>query len=195
MKPKDIVIAAVLIIIIATLFNGCGASENAVKPAANQNAAIQQIVKKAESVSKDVKMVLTGKKNGSQLTVKITLDNPKQKPITSVQTWLGFDADKLQGKQIDTSKTAFSLMAPYANTFDNKNGLVMLGRSSSTPITDKTIEVADVVFDVTAQETIMIDAYDYRDDLTGHTSVNTIVEGLPYNILIKPESPALVINK
>jgi hypothetical protein len=40
----------------------------------------------------------------------------------------------------------------------------------------------------------MIDVYDYRENLDGHTSVNVMVEGTPHNILKKPESPALIIQ-
>ena len=85
-------------------------------------------------------------------------------------------------------------MAPYDNDFDNENGLVMLGRSNPDPVTDQVIDVAEMVFDIVGEGTVMIEAYDYREDLTGHTSANTIIDEKPYNILIKPESPALVIE-
>jgi len=203
MKPKNIAIATLLILIASTLLNGCetiklstekkpAASENVGAPSASQ---IQELVKKAEAVKKEVKMVFEADKGDNQLTVKIKLDNPNQKPITSVQAWLSFDPQILQGKKLNTADSAFALVAPYDNAFDNTNGLVMLGRSNQKPITDKTITVADVVFDLVKNETVMLEVYDYRDDLNGHTSANTIVDGKPYNVLIKPESPALVIEK
>ncbi len=85
-------------------------------------------------------------------------------------------------------------MALYDNTFDNENGLVMLGRANPDPITNPSIHVAEVIFDVVGEGTIMINAHDYREDVTGHVSVNTIIDEKPYNILIKPDSPALVIE-
>ncbi|MFC1734453.1 hypothetical protein ACFL6I_29495, partial [candidate division KSB1 bacterium] len=72
--------------------------------------------------------------------------------------------------------------------------LVMIGRASPEPIISKDIHVAKVIFDIEKEETTMIDVYDYREDLTGHTSVNAIVDGKPYNILIKPDSPTLIIE-
>jgi len=203
MKPKNIAIAAVLILVFSVLLSGCKISAvlPEEKPATAETvgtidtARIEELVKKAEAVKKEVKMVFEADKGDNQLTVKIKLDNPNQKPITSVQAWLSFDPKILQGKKLNTADSAFALVAPYDNAFDNTNGLVMLGRSNQKPITDKTITVADVIFDLAKNETVMLEVYDYRDDLNGHTSVNTIVDGKPYNVLIKPESPALVIEK
>jgi len=203
MKPKNIAIAAVLILVFSVLLSSCKMSAvlpeekpaTAEKTGASSDAQIQEMVKKAEAVKKEVKMVFEADKTDNQLTVKIKLDNPNQKPITSVQAWLSFDPKILQGKKINTTDSAFALVAPYDNAFDNTNGLVMLGRSNQKPITDKTITVADIVFGLVKNETVMLEVYDYRDDLNGHTSANTIVDGKPYNVLIKPESPALVIEK
>ena len=72
---------------------------------------------------------------------------------------------------------------------------MMLGRSNSTPVTDKTIHVAVATFDVLDEEGATIDAYDYREDLTGHTSANTVTDGKAYNILVKPDSPAHIITE
>jgi len=203
MKPKNIAIAALLILIASTLLNGCetpklSIEKKATAPATSvtlNESQIQELVKKAEAVKKEVKMVFEGTKADNQITVKIKLDNPNQKPITSVQAWLSFDPKILQGKKLNTADSAFTLVAPYDNAFDNTNGLVMLGRSNQESITDKTIVVADVVFNLVKNETVMLEAYDYRDDLSGHTSANAIVDGKPYNVLIKPDSPALVVEK
>ena len=200
MKAKDILIATALILTISSLLTGCklietqAPEEQATKPAPPK-INLEKIVKKALAAKKEVNMILTAEKSENQVTVTVSLENPKNKPITSIQSWLSFDAAKLQGKEINTKNSAFELMAPYDNTFDNENGLVMIGRSNPNPITDSSIQVVEVVFDVVADAVVMIEAYDYRDDLTGHTSVNTILEDRPYNILKKPDSPALIIEK
>ncbi len=200
MKAKDILIATALILTISSLLTGCklietqAPAEQATKPAPLK-VSLEKMVKNAMAAKKEVDMVMTSEKSEGQVTVTITLANPQNKPITSIQSWLSFDATKLQGKEINTTGSAFELMAPYDNTFDNENGLAMIGRSNPDPVTDSTMNVATVVFDVIAEGTVMIEAYDYREDLNGHTSVNTIIEERPYNILKKPDSPALIIEK
>ena len=198
MKAKDIIIATALILTLSSLLTGCKLIETkeleVMKPAPSK-INFEKIVKKALAVKKEVDMVLTAEKSENKITVTVLLKNPQNKPITSVQSWLSFDAAKLQGKEINASGSAFELMAPYDNTFDNENGLVMIGRSNPDPITDSSIKVIEVVFDVIAEGSVMIDAYDYREDLTGHTSVNTILEDKPYNVLKNPDSPALIIEK
>ena len=199
MKTKDILIATALILTISSLLTGCklietqAPAEQAAKPAPPK-INLEKTVKKALAVKKEVDMVLTAEKSENQVTVIIALENPQNKSITSIQSWLSFDATKLQGKEINTSGSAFELMAPYDNTFDNENGLVMIGRSNPDPIIDSSIQVVEVIFDIIAEGAVMIDTYDYREDLTGHTSVNTIVENKPYNILKNPDSPALIIE-
>ena len=70
----------------------------------------------------------------------------------------------------------------------------MIGRSASNEIIKSTIIVAEVVFDLLKNETTMLDVYDYTEDLSGHTSVNIILEDTPYNVLKKPMSPILIIQ-
>ena len=203
MKPKDIIIAALIIIILSSLLNGCAliekstpaneksAQNETVKPATD----VQDLVKKGMAVTKDAKLVLTAEKGDGQLKIKISLENPSKKPVTSVQTWLSFDPAVVKGKEVITADSAFSIPAPYANSFDNTNGLMMLGLSNPEPVTSENIAVAEAVFELANDETVLVDAYDYREDLSGHTSVNIIMDGKPYNILLKPESPALIVQK
>jgi len=203
MKPKDIIIAALVIIILSSFLNGCALIEK--KSATNEKPAqaetvkpasdVQDLVKKGEAVMKDAELVLQAEKQENQVTIKISLDNPSKKPITSVQAWLSFDPAVIQGKEVNTTGSSFTIPAPYDNSFDNKNGLVMLGRSNAEPVTAENMLVAEAVFDLVKNETVLVNAYDYREDLSGHTSVNIILDGKPYNILLAPDSPALVIQK
>ncbi len=208
MKPKEIVIATAVIILLSTLLNGCGLIEKSTSDdvsasvtAENQVTklkfpeGINDLVDTAKAVTKEVKLVLDNEKSRDELRIVIKLDNPNKKPITSVQSWLSYNPDDLKGKEIDTKNSAFSLTAPYNNTFDENNGLMMLGRSNPDPVNDESITVATVIFEVLEDATLAVDAYDYREDLSGHTSVNVLVDGTPYNILVKPDSPTLLIEK
>ncbi|MBN2096000.1 hypothetical protein JW752_01220 [Candidatus Peregrinibacteria bacterium] len=199
MKAKDILIATALILTLSSLLNGCAllpqekASEATQPPAPKIN--VEKLAEKARAAQKSVNLAFKAEREEGQVTVTINLNNPEGKPITSVQSWLSFDPNRLYGKEIKTDDSAFSLIAPYNNTFDNENGLMMLGRANPDPLTDKTIKVAEVVFDVRGEGATMIDVYDYQDDLSGHASANSIIEGKPYNLLKKPNSPALIIEK
>ncbi len=197
MQTKDILIATALILTLSSLLNGCDLltlpEKQASAPAQPATPSID--LEKARAVHKTVNIAMKAEAADNQVTVRILLNNPDNKPVTSVQSWLSFDPEYLQGREIDTSESAFSLMAPYDNTFDNENGLVMLGRANPEPVTDKNSQVAEVVFDRKKSGVTMIDVYDYQQDLSGHASANSLASGKPYNILKKPASPALIVEK
>ncbi len=209
MKPKDIIIAAALILTLSSFLSGCqlieSNNETAMKPAAESvmKAEVkkpripqrtQELIAKAEEVKKEVKMTFETEEKDGQIEVSIYLENTAKKAITSVQTWLSFNPELIEGLKMKTSDSAFTLPAPYKNGFDNESGLMMLGRSNPDVITDTKIFVAVATFKVKTEGVAVVDIYDYREDLTGHTSVNTLVDGEPYNILIKPESPAFAVG-
>ena len=203
MKTKNIIIAVSLIIFLSSVLTGCDMFKADIfeaevveteAPKAESQTDIEALVEKAQAVHKDAQLSLEYKQEKNKLSIKVFVKNPNRKPITSVQSWLSFDPVMLKGKTIETSGSAFSFQAPYDNTFDNINGLVMLGRSNSEPITDESIYVADVVFAPLKTGGTVIEAYDYREDLKGHTSVNVLVEGEPFNVLVKPESPLIIIE-
>lgn len=206
MKPKDIVIATAMILIAASFLSGCSllSGEQAEsRPSAEMTQAQKkpsipkrtaELLKTVQAVQKEVKLKLSVAREVAEAKVKIELENPEKKPVTSTQLWLSFDTKRLQGKTINTDGSAFELPAPLANEFDNENGLVMLGRSNPDPLTDELIYVAEITFDISGEGATALDVYDYRDDLSGHTSVNTVIDNNPYNLLIKPETPALIIE-
>lgn len=190
MNTIKILIAGVMVALISSVLTGCTSKEE--KAAA---VGIQRISEAREMV-KTVSLSLTEVESADgSVVVRLTLLNPDKKPITSVQSWLTYNPKVLEGVSIDTKDTAFNLMAPYDNNFDQAFGLVMLGRSSAEPIADKEIVVADLHFKRIGEGAAMIEAYDYRQDLEGHTSVNTMLDGVPVNILIQPQTPLLIINK
>lgn len=155
---------------------------------------VRQLVQKARSAEKETDIILKTEREENKIVVKVILKNINKKPITSVQSWLSFDIKKIQGKEINTENSVFSLQAPYDNTFDNEIGLVMIGRSNPEPVTDEETEIAEVIFEQIEEGSTTIDIYDYRDDLSGHASVNTIADGTPYNIMRPPKSPGTIIE-
>ena len=193
MKSIKLIVATAILILVSTYLTSCKlmtpkaeVTETTLTPA----ESIEQAVK----VIQDVTMRLSADRDNSQVIVKIVLDNPNGKSITSVESWLSYDPDALKGERINVVDSPFEFTAPYDNTFDEVNGLVMLGRANSDPITTKTINVAEVVFELLEDGTTMIDTYDYQSDMSGHVSANMLLDGVPYNVLLKPESPALIIQ-
>jgi hypothetical protein len=194
MKAKEIVIATALILILGGLLSSCQGEEPNRQGKVSKQTAIEAFVLKAVAAKKEVKLALRADRTGDKLKVTVTLENPNLKPVTSVQSWLSFDPSKLQGSSIEARSSAFGLMAPYKNTFDNVNGLVMLGRANPQPVLEKSSLVAELSFDIVKDGTTTIDAYDYQDDLSGHTSANVLEGGKPFNVLEKPDSPLLIIE-
>lgn len=194
MKPKELVIATALILLFSTLVSGCQVVQKTGSGKTAKKTVIEEFMMRAVAVKKEVSLSLKAVRQGAQVKVSVVLENPNLEPITSAQTWLSFDPAMLQGNSINVKESAFGLMAPYDNTFDNKNGLVMLGRANPKPVTDKAIKMAELVFDTVKDGTTMIDAYDYQDDLSGHASANDMVNGKPFNIMLKPDSPLLIIQ-
>jgi len=193
MKPKELLIATGLILTLGVLLSGCQVVEPK-QGKVSKKTVIEAFVLKAVAAKKEVRLALKADRQGDKLKVTVTLENPNLKPVTSVQTWLSFDPSKLQGKTVEARSSAFGLMAPYANTFDNENGLVMLGRSNSQPVAEKSTVVAVLSFDIVKPGVTTLDAYDYQDDLSGHTSANVLEGGKPFNVLQKPDSPLLIIE-
>jgi len=193
MKPKELVLATALIVLLGILLGGCQVVEPTSKKEVGQTV-IEQFMARAVAAKKEVGLKLTAEKVGKTVKVKIALENPNVKPITSVQSWLSYDPSLLKGVSVSAEGSAFSLQAPFDNTFDGTKGILAIGRSSPKAVESKSVLVAEATFEVVGEGVVMVDAYDYQDDLSGHTSVNTLVRGKPFNILRRPESPLLVIE-
>lgn len=187
MNSVKILIAAAMILIATNVLAGC-------TPSDVSEVAMQRI-EEAQEMKKNVSLMLTQVEGQDDVMVRLALNNPEKKPVTSVQAWLAYNPDTLKGVSIDTSVSAFELMAPYDNDFDHDLGLVMLGRSSASPVMDKEIVIVDIHFERAADGAAMIEAYDYKQTMLGHTSANMMLDGNPINILLKPQSPLLIINQ
>jgi hypothetical protein len=200
MKTKQLIIALTSVLLLAGLLAGCDLFKADIlttqepEGQTEDTSDIEALIEKAQSVKKDARLELEYEKEPNKVTVSILIKNPSRKPITSVQTWLSFDPTMLKGKEIDLSNSDFELPVPYETTFDNESGLMMLGRSNPESITDESILVAGVIFAPLKVGSTVLEAYDYREDLTGHTSANAVVDEKPYNVLMRPESPLLIIE-
>jgi len=181
-----------MVVLVTSALTGCTSKKEANNE--SNNVGVQRIAEAQEMV-KAVSISLTEVESKDDVTLRLALVNPEKKPITSVQAWLAYNPDVLEGVSIDTKNTAFDIVAPYNNNFDQVAGLVMMGRSSADPVSDKEIVIADLHFKRIAEGAAMIEAYDYRQNLEGHTSANMMLDGTPVNILIKPPTPLLIINK
>lgn len=167
----------------SSILTGCGTVHGFSKAGITRIYEAQELKKTAE-----LELLPVPSAEG-RVTLKLVIENPEKKPITSVQSWLSYNPDVLSGAALRTEESPFHIVAPYDNGFDQDAGLVMIGRSTETPVDDEEILVAEIEFEKTADGTAMIEAYDYTSDLTGHSSVNMVIDETPYNILLKPDVP------
>ena len=187
MQSLKIILAAVIVMIATNFLTSCSLQRSS-------SVGIERL-EQAQELKKSVSMELQEIKGAGDINVRILLINPEGKAITSAQTWLAFNPDVLEGLKIDTQNSAFELTAPYDNDFDQNLGLVMIGRSSQKALKDTEIVVADLSFKRVGQGAAMIDAYDYKHDLSGHVSANVMEGNTPYNILLTPVSPLFSSNQ
>lgn len=76
-----------------------------------------------------------------------------------------------------------------------ENGLIKIGRSRTGESIDLAeINVAEVVVEKLQTGATVLNFYDYHEDYSGHTTVNAILDGEIYNVLKKPELPAIVLD-
>ena len=187
MSSVKIIIAAAVVLIASNLLAGCSSEPS--------ETGIQRL-QEAQEMKKTVSLYLVAAEDSTdEAVVQVVLDNPEREPITSVQAWLAYNPAVLKGISLDTENSAFELQAPYDNDFDQEAGLVMIGRSSGRAVRDEKIMVAEIRFERTGEGAAMIEAYDYRTDLTGHTSANIMRDGTPVNVLLKPQSPLPILSQ
>lgn len=186
MKSLKIIFAAVIIILVSSYLVGCNL------PGVSSEGAAR--IQEAQSLKKTVSMKLVEVPESDNVKLQLVLENPEKEPITSFQAWLTYNPDHLEGVAIHTDESPFELMAPYENDFDDAMGLIMVGRSTKSPITDEEIVALELELNKLSEGVTMIEAYDYKQDLTGHTSVNKVENEAAFNVLLKPDSPLISIN-
>lgn len=189
MKKFSILIIGLLLSVIT--LSGCSGDQEAQPVHSSAPAGVEvQAPEKTVSLSFEQKRVPEG------IQVSIFLENPEKEPITSVQAWLAFNPSRAEGMKLDVGESDFSLTAPYKNGFDNEAGLLKIGRAAEGFTDKKRLRVATALFKPLRQDgAIMMEAYNYQNDpAAGNASANVVINGVPYNVLKIPESPALVIQ-
>ncbi len=139
-------------------------------------------------------------KQDDEIIVEIHLLNPSQQKIISTETWLTYDPKKLTGLKIDNADSKFDLITPGENEFVPDQNVVRIGRGNTTGgIDEPKVKVAAIHFKVIAtkgSDTTELKFYDFQPNELGHTNVNIISGGLPFNVLAPaaPEPIRLVLN-
>lgn len=192
MDSFKILIATGVLVFLSSFLIGC--SQPNPEDSENVSPALLEELKNAASFKRDVALTLAAEEKDSKVEVKVSLKNPSRHPLTSVQSWLTYDPLTLKGVSIDVSSTPFSLTAPYENAFDEVRGLVRIGRGSEKPVTDLQIQVARVTFQRLRPGVTMVNVYDFKPNLRGHASANVLLRSKPFNVLLKPEDPALILQ-
>jgi len=203
MKSIKIFLAVLMIVLASNVLSGCDARP---QEAAQEVAGLQQVTEErshlpqlamarmdmAQELKKTVELKIELiSESDEMLHVQLQLDNPEQKPITSVESWISFSSDRLRGVRMDVDESLFELAAPYENGFDER-GRLKLGRATATPVKNETIILAELWFEKTLPGPVILEAYDYQYDLSGHQSVNMMHDDVPINILLKPNTPLLI---
>lgn len=184
---------------------GCGksneiipiAQESSVK---NNSPLIQRIeaARKEKQLANDersVGLTLENTKNEDGIiSIEIWLSNPKKNPISSVRSFLAFDTEVLEGKEINIpEESPFTIVAPGEQEFDARNGIVKIGLSTSEGkvVTEEKVLVASVKFFSKNKVFTTIDFYDPGDE--GHTLVlEKSSDGVYRDVLKTPSIPTLV---
>ena len=136
----------------------------------------------------DAELLLTEiHQDETTLQVRISIKNPSNQAVISVQSWLKYDQNALKKAQknaLNVENSDFDFVAPGENEFDEQQGIVKIGRSSiKGEVRTNEIEVAIVTFEKLQQKDSKIEFYDYRSDHTGKTSIRILEDGFPVNIL------------
>lgn len=192
MKTFKIFLAAIVIMLASNLLSGCSTSEISMEELSRLSMAR---IEAAREHRKSVQIMLEKVPAQKGLVLDLKLFNPENKPLNSAEMWLAYNPAHLKGAKFQANESAFDLTAPYVNGFDQDAGLFKFGRATANSISDSTITLGRLYFEKLAHETSFLDAYDYVHDLSGHHSVNMMVDGEPVNILMKPASPLFVSEK
>lgn len=180
----------ILNILIALLLTGCS------NPAQPTKTDLQQSVELTQSLQKTIKANISQIKNTeTSVTLEIFLENPESRQVVSAQTWLAYNPWDLRVVRIETNESDFDISAPGESDFDQTLGLIKLGRSKKQGFLDqKKIQMAQVVFEKLRPGFTNVDFYNYQEDLSGNTNVNINLNDQVYNLLQKPNSPAITIQ-
>ena len=145
----------------------------------------------------ELKPSVTSAVAGNEFDVQVVVKNPDTQNIISIRSWLEYDTSALEGLDVKTDDSPFTLSAPGEDGFDSE-GHAKIGRSNiSGGFKDAEGVVATVRFKVKTASAVntTIKFYDYQVSELGHTSVNIIDAGFPVNILAEqPKEIQIQLN-
>ena len=176
---------------LLTLLTGCHFSTEKTSSETVQSVEFLQNIRKSATVQLSQETI-----SPEKIKIKIMLENPEQKEIISARTWLAYDPAVLNAIEIDTTNSDFDLFAPGENNIDATAGVIKIGRSKTgaQKITSSQIIAAEVIFEKISTVTTSIDFFNYHEDNSGNTSINIQLDDSVFNILKKPDVPALIIQ-
>lgn len=191
MKSLKIFLAAIVILLFSNLLTACSPKETAKSSMSELGMArIEAAMELKKTAELQLKELSTSSPDEKHF--QLILNNPDHQPITSVESWLSYDPSRLDGLEFKANEKQFELSAPYENGFDAQNGMLKFGRSTARPVRDTTIILAEFTLKNLKNYPMALEAFDYREDLAGHQSVNVMHGKRPVNILLKPSSPFFV---
>lgn len=122
--------------------------------------------------------------------VELNVLNPSNQQITSVQSWLEFDADKLKWVEIDTTGTPFDFVVPGESNFDWN--IVKIWRSTlSWNTTDSKVFVARITFEI-LKSGWEIRFHDYQTGDWWYVSIQVFDNWFPVNTLSGEPKPLVI---
>ncbi len=124
---------------------------------------------------------------GQKIKLAIAVLNPQRKNLYSVESWIKFDPRKISISNLSSQDSAFVLEAPGEFNVNNEEGVVMIGRAASGAPVVNTVNLV-ATFEITAKVNTkgsVLSFIDYRSSDVGKTSVLTIKNMVPKNVLFQ----------
>lgn len=132
------------------------------------------------------------------VVISVDIDNPSNQNISSVQSWLEFDEDKLDCKKINTDDSAFDFVVPWESNISWN--IIKIWRSSlSWDVADSKINVVKINCEI-LKDWWEIRFHDYQTDWW-KVSVMVFENWFPVNTLkwepesLKFETPKVEVKK
>ncbi|MEI7510735.1 MAG: hypothetical protein WCJ84_01105 [Candidatus Peregrinibacteria bacterium] len=148
-----------------------------------------------EKPLKTASLVLETKEStAGKITVSVMLKNPKQEPITSLQSWVSYPKEILSGESLTLPQNSpFTLVAPGEKDFDTDMGIAKIGVSLSEGKTfaDIETEVATISFTRKKEGMASLEFFNPGDE--GQTRIMSITKSGPQNILDEKQVKSVII--
>lgn len=98
----------------------------------------------------------------NNVVISVDIDNPSNQNVSSVQSWLEFDKDKINCKKINTDESAFDFVVPWESNISWN--IIKIWRSSlSWDVADSKINVAKINCEI-IKDWWEIRFHDYKTD-------------------------------